>query len=273
MEALCHGGGIVQALNTHVYGNGSQTLVLAHGFGSDQTVWHFLIPFLACYFKVVVFDLVFSPNVDPKLYDPERYDSNFGAYAEDLLCLLDRLNVNKTVYLGHSMSAMVGCIASIQRPHLFQHLILLGGSPRYLNTTRYNGGFTRAELDAFFNQLDQNFSNWVLSFAPIAIGVKDTSAIAEFENSLGRMAPKIAVSVARTVFLSDLRRILPQVVVPSSIIQSRKDFVVPKTVAFYMKKRLGGPARVKILNTEGHFPQLTVYPLLLKVLKRFLHIT
>lgn len=144
---------------------------------------------------------------------------------------------------------------------------------RYLNTTRYNGGFTRAELDAFFNQLDQNFSNWVLSFAPIAIGVKDTSAIAEFENSLGRMAPKIAVSVARTVFLSDLRRILPQVVVPSSIIQSRKDFVVPKTVAFYMKKRLGGPARVKILNTEGHFPQLTVYPLLLKVLKRFLHIT
>ncbi|BBH07509.1 alpha/beta-Hydrolases superfamily protein, partial [Prunus dulcis] len=259
---LCNGGGIVQALNTHVYGNGSQTLVLAHGFGSDQTVWHFLIPFLACYFKVVVFDLVFSPNVR----------SNFGAYAEDLLCLLDHLNVNKTVYLGHSMSAMVGCIASIQRPHLFQHLILLGGSPRYLNTRRYNGGFTRTELDAFFNQINQNFSNWVLSFAPIAIGVKDTSAIAEFENSLGRMTPKIAVSVARTVFLSDLRRILPQVVVPSSIIQSRKDFIVPKTVAFYMKKRLGGPARVKILNTEGHFPQLTVHSLLLKVLKRFLHI-
>lgn len=143
---------------------------------------------------------------------------------------------------------------------------------RYLNKTRYNGGFTRTELDAFFNQINQNFSNWVLSFAPIAIGVKDTSAIAEFENSLGRMTPKIAVSVARTVFLSDLRRILPQVVVPSSIIQSRKDFIVPKTVAFYMKKRLGGPARVKILNTEGHFPQLTVHPLLLKVLKRFLHI-
>jgi pimeloyl-ACP methyl ester carboxylesterase len=96
-----HGGGgsIVQALNTHVYGNGTQTLVLAHGYGSDQTVWHYLIPILACYFKVVVFDLVFSPNLHPKLYDSKRYSSNFNAYAEDLLCLLDALNVKKTIYI------------------------------------------------------------------------------------------------------------------------------------------------------------------------------
>ncbi|CAB4317300.1 unnamed protein product [Prunus armeniaca] len=185
MEALCHGGGIVQALNTHVYGNGSQTLVLAHGFGSDQTVWHFLIPFLACYFKVVVFDLVFSPNVDPKLYDPGRYDSNFGAYAETCCAFLI---ISKSIRLYIWATP---CLPWLDIP---QH-------------NKIQWGLTRAQLDAFFNQIDQNFSNWVLSFAPIAVGVKDTSAIAEFENSLGRMTPKIAVTVARTVFLSDLRRI------------------------------------------------------------------
>ncbi|KAM0980878.1 hypothetical protein ACFX13_014361 [Malus domestica] len=255
MEALCQGGGIVQALNTHVYGNGTQTLVLAHGSGSDRTVWHFLIPFLACYFKVVAF----------------RY-SNFSAYADDLVCLLNHLNVGRTVYMGHSMAAMVGCIASIQRPHLFQHLILLSGSPRYLNTTGYNGGLTRPQLDALFSQIENNFTSWVSSSAPTAIGVNDTSAITEFENSLGRVKPRIAVNVARVVFLSDYRRLLHQVIVPCSIIQSRKDFIVPKSVAFYMKKQLGGPAKVKILNTEGHIPQLTAYPLLLKVLKKQLHI-
>ncbi|TQE10818.1 hypothetical protein C1H46_003518 [Malus baccata] len=239
MEALCHGGGIVQALNTHVYGNETQTLVLAHGFGADQTIWHFLISFLACYFKVVVFDWVYFPNVDPKLYDPKTY-SNFSAYAEDLVCLLDHLNVKKGLYL---------------------------------NTTAYTGGFTRPQLDALFNQIGKNFTSWVPSFAPTPIGVNDTRAITEFENSLGRMSPRIAVRVDRVVFLSDLRRILPQIIVPSSIIQSRKDFIVPKSVAFYMKKKLGGPAKVKILNTEGHFPQLTAYLLLLKVLKKLVHIT
>ncbi|CAN6716782.1 unnamed protein product [Malus baccata var. baccata] len=117
-----------------------------------------------------------------------------------------------TVYLGHSMAAMVGCIASVQRPQLFQHLILLSGSPRYLNTTAYTGGFTRPQLDALFNQIGKNFTSWVPSFAPTPIGVNDTRAITEFENSLGRMSPRIAVRVDRVVFLSDLRRILPQII-------------------------------------------------------------
>lgn len=133
MDTLCdYGGHIVEALNVNVYGNGTQALVLAHGFGADQTLWHYLIPYLACYFKVVVFDLVFSPNVNPDLYNPKKY-SNFNGYVQDLLCLLDQLNVNNTIYLGHSMSAMIGCIAATKRPDLFEHLILLSGSPRWFS--------------------------------------------------------------------------------------------------------------------------------------------
>lgn len=128
MDMLCqHGGeGIIQALNATVHGNGAQTLVLSHGFGLDQNVWHFLIPSLVLYFKVVVFDLIF---VNPNLYDPKKY-SNLNSYALDLVCLLDQLNVKRTIYMGHSMSAMIGCIAATKRPNLFRHLILLGGSPR-----------------------------------------------------------------------------------------------------------------------------------------------
>lgn len=143
---------------------------------------------------------------------------------------------------------------------------------RYLNTTRYTGGFTRPELNAFFNQIYTNFSSWISNFAPLAIGANSTTAIEELEGSLRRMKPEIALSAAETVLLSDLRRILPKVMVPTSIIQSKKDMVVPESVAFYMKRRLGAPAKVTILDTQGHFPQLTVYPLLLKVLRGVLHI-
>ncbi|KAB1222436.1 hypothetical protein CJ030_MR2G028764 [Morella rubra] len=215
MEALSDcTGGIVEALNVNVYGNGTQAMVLAHGYGTDQTLWQYLIPYFACYFKVVVFDLVFSPNVNPSLYDLKRY----------------------------------------------------------LNDKGYNGGFRRAEVDTLFREMDKNFPSWVHSFAPVAVGVNCTAAIAQFRCSLGRMKPKTALSVARTVFLSDLRWVLPQVQVPCTIIQSRKDVIVPQPVAFYMKRKLRGHVGLEILKTEGHFPQLTAFPLLLKVVERVLSI-
>ncbi|XVF07441.1 hypothetical protein REPUB_Repub06bG0139100 [Reevesia pubescens] len=139
MNMVCENGGIVEALKVKIYGNGSQTMVLSHGFGEDQSVWHFLIPMLAYYFKLVVFDMVFSPNVNPKLYDTTRYHSDFNGYADDLVCLLHQLHLKNTIYLGHSMSAMVGCMAAIKSPHLFTHLILLSGSPRYINGVDMRG--------------------------------------------------------------------------------------------------------------------------------------
>ncbi|KAI5560614.1 hypothetical protein POPTR_016G062700v4 [Populus trichocarpa] len=273
MDVLYHehgyGGGTFEALNGRIYGNGTETLVLAHGYGADQSVWYHLIPYLACYFKVVVFDLVFSANVSPGLYNPKKY-SSFKGYASDMVNLLDELRVNETIFVGHSMSAMIGCIASIKRPELFRHLVLLGGSPRYLDEKGYNGGFTRSEINAIFKHMHQNYTSWVQAFAPTAIGMNNTRATTEFKNSLRRMKPRIALSVAKTVFLSDWRSILPEVLVPCTIIQSKRDPIVPNSVAYYMKRNLNGHARVKILDTGGHFPQLTAYNLLLKVLKRFL---
>lgn len=125
-------GGLAQGLNANIIGNGSQALVLAHGFGLDQSVWQFIVPYLALYFKVVVFDLAFAGTVRPALYNSNKY-STYGGYAQDLVQLLEELNIRDSIYLGHSMSAMIGCLAASQKPHLFRQLILLGGSPRSLS--------------------------------------------------------------------------------------------------------------------------------------------
>ncbi|CAN0927522.1 Strigolactone esterase D14 [Linum grandiflorum] len=264
---------IARALNANLYGNGTQTLVLSYGYGLDQNVWHLLLPYLVCCFKVLVFDLAHSPNVaTPGFYDPRKY-STFEGYSQDLVSLLDELELKNTVYLGHSMSALIGCIAATQRPDLFQHLILLSGSPRYINDEGYTGGSQMSQLNALFQTMEADFSNWVRNFAPMAVTVNDTSAIEEFKQSLGKMNPEIAVSVAKAVFLGDLRAVLPKVTVPTSIIQSREDLFVPKFVGHYMKKNLGRPAKLKFLNTEGHFPQLTAHHLVLKALKKFGFIT
>nr|KYP71646.1 Sigma factor sigB regulation protein rsbQ [Cajanus cajan] len=165
------------------------------------------------------------------------------------------------------MSAMIGCLAATKKPQLFQRLVLLAGSPRYLDEEGYEGGFNRSELDKIFESMKQNFSGWVHTFAPNAISANNPSAVAEFEQSLLKMKPQVALSVAKTVFLSDLRWVLPRVHVPCTIIQTRKDPIVPLAVTSYMNKKLGSHSKVKILETQGHFPQLTAYRLLLEALK------
>ncbi|CAL1372306.1 unnamed protein product [Linum trigynum] len=260
-------GGLAATLNANIHGNGTQTLVLSYGYGLDQNVWHLLLPYLVCCFKVLTFDLAFSPNVTPDFYKPDKYSTLHG-YSQDLVNLLDELQLKNTVYLGHSMSAMIGAIAATERPDLFQHLILLSGSPRYLNDSGYYGGSEMPQLNNLFNTMEKNYSNWVRNFAPAAVTVSDKEAIAEFEQSLGRMNPKVAVDVAKAVFLGDLRKVLPEVTVPCSVIQSREDLFVPEFVGHYMQKNLGGAAKVQFLKAQGHFPQLTAHRLLLKALKK-----
>ncbi|TYG54038.1 hypothetical protein ES288_D09G157300v1 [Gossypium darwinii] len=221
METVCEKGGIATALNAKIYGNGSETLVLAHGYGEDQSAWQLLLPLLACYFKVVVFDMVFSPNVNPKLYDPQRYQTDFKGY---------------------------------------------------INDGRYYGGFERSEVNEIYKNIEQNFTGWVQNFAPKAAGQNNTATGAKFEKTLGRMKPYIALTAAKTVFSSDFRHKLPQVMVPCTIIQSKKDVIVPQSVAFYIKNNVGGDATVKILNTEGHFPHLSAHNLLFRVLKETIQI-
>ncbi|GFP84150.1 probable strigolactone esterase d14 homolog [Phtheirospermum japonicum] len=262
--------GLAATLNASTYGNGSQTIVLSHGYGANSSIWHNIIPLLAICFKVLVYDLAFSPNVKTKLYDPARY-SNYSAYAQDLTCILDELKVKKSIFVGHSMSAMIGGIAATQRPGLFKHLVLLNGSPRYLNDekARYKGGFSQYQVDSIFDSIKKNYTAWVQGFAPVAIGVNNKDAILEFKRSLLRLSSQVALSTAKVVFLSDYRDVLPRVGVPTTIIQSQSDTIVPNPVAQYMQRKLGAQAKAKlrILNTTGHFLQLTDPALLVRVLK------
>ncbi|TKY61854.1 strigolactone esterase D14-like [Spatholobus suberectus] len=162
---------------------------------------------------------------------------------------------------------MIRCLATTKKPELFEHLVLLSGSPRYLNKEGYEEGFTRSELNTIFESIKQNFLGWAYNFAPNAINVNNPAAIAEFEHSLLRMKPKVALSIAKIVFLSDLIWVLPRVHVPFTIIQTKKDLIVLVSVAFYLNINLGTLSKVKNLETQGHFPQLTAYRLLLEVLK------
>ncbi|GAU27336.1 hypothetical protein TSUD_05620 [Trifolium subterraneum] len=248
---------ILDALNVHVEGSGDKYLVFAHGFGTDQSAWQRVLPYFTRSYKVILYDLVCAGSVNPDYFDYRRYTA-LDAYVDDLLNILDSLHVTRCAYVGHSISAMIGMLASIRRPELFSKLILIGASPRFLNDgENYHGGFEQGEIEHVFSAMEANYEAWVNGFAPLAVGADVPTAVREFSRTLFNMRPDISLFVSRTVFNSDLRGILGLVKVPCCIMQTARDMSVPAAVATYMKEHLGGKSTVQWLDTEGHLPHLS----------------
>lgn len=260
---------LLEALNVRVVGSGEKILVLAHGFGTDQSAWQRIVPLFAPYYRIILYDLVCAGSVNPDYFDFRRY-TTLDAYVDDLLNILDALGVDRCAYVGHSISATIGILASIRRPELFSKLILIGASPRFLNDKDYHGGFEQGEIEKVFSAMEANYEAWVSGFAPLAVGADVPTAVREFSRTLFNMRPDISLFVCRTVFNSDLRGVLGLVKVPCCVIQTAKDMSVPASVAEYLKTHLGGRTTIEILKTEGHLPHLSAPALLAQVLRRAL---
>ncbi|OMP01827.1 sigma factor sigB regulation protein rsbQ [Corchorus olitorius] len=261
-------GIVEEAHNVKVLGSGERIIVLAHGFGTDQSLWKHLVPHLVDDFRVVLYDNMGAGTTNPEYFDFNRYATLEG-YAYDLLAILEELRIESCVFVGHSVSAMIGAVASISRPDLFSKIIMISGSPRYLNDVDYYGGFEQEDLDQLFEAMGSNYKAWCSGFAPLAVGGDmESVAVQEFSRTLFNMRPDIALSVAQTIFQSDMRQILNLVTVPCHILQSMKDLAVPVVVSEYLHQNLGGESIVEVMSSDGHLPQLSSPDIVIPVLLR-----
>src|ERR671933_1886619 len=219
--------------NVNVLGSGSQTIIFAHGFGSDQTAWRHQVEAFKSDYRIVLFDHVGAGKSDFSAYSPRRYSSLYS-YAEDLLDLCAELKLTRCILVGHSVSGMVSLLAALVEPQCFSKLIFISASPRYLNDDGYVGGFEQSDLDALYAAMSANYYAWASGFAPIAMGHPDRPELAtEFANTLSAIRPDIAQAVARMIFQSDHRSELPRLTVPTVVLQSYNDIAVPPEVGQY----------------------------------------
>ncbi|KAJ9170602.1 hypothetical protein P3X46_018698 [Hevea brasiliensis] len=261
-------GIVEEAHNVRILGSGDQVIVLAHGFGTDQSVWKYLVPHLEGDYRVILYDNMGAGTTNPEFYDFSRYSSIDG-FVYDLLAILEELQVKSCIFIGHSFSGMVGAIASLSRPDLFSKLIMLSATPRLLNGENYYGGFEQEDVEEIFEGVRSNYKAWCSGFAPMVVGGDmESLAVQEFTRTLFNMRPDIALSLAEVVFLTDMRHILPSVTVPCHILQTAKDMAVPMAVSEYLHQHIGGQSIIEIMPTSGHLPQLSspdiVIPMILK---------
>jgi sigma-B regulation protein RsbQ len=242
--------------NVHVTGAGSRAIVFAHGFGCDQNMWRFMVPAFERDFRVVVFDHVGAGGSDLSAYDPAKY-STLEGYAADVIEILTALDVGPAIFVGHSVSAMIGVLASIRAPALFERLVLVGPSPRYIDDGAYAGGFTAKQIDELLEFLDDNYLGWSQAMAPTIMGTPERPELGEeLANSFCRTDPDIAKAFARVTFTSDNREDLGRVTVPTLILQCSEDAIAPAEVGHYVSRNIPG-SRLVMLQATGHCPNLS----------------
>lgn len=255
--------------NVTVLGRAAQPMLFAHGYGCDQTMWRFVTPAFVDDYQIVLFDHVGSGRSDLSAYSPAKY-SSLGGYADDVLEICAELDLQRVIFVGHSVSAMIGVLAAIKAPECFDRLILVGPSPCYINNGSYVGGFTRKDIDDLLEFQDSNFLGWSSNLAPVIMGNQNRPELSdELFNSFCRTDPDIAKQFAAVTFLSDNRADLPKVRTPALILQCQEDAIAPLIVGQYVHDHLPG-SQLVILNATGHCPHLSAPDETIAAMKRFL---
>ena len=233
-----------------------QPILFAHGFGCDQNMWRFVAPRFEDEFRVVLFDHVGSGGSDLAEYDAGKYGSLDG-YATDVIEICDELGLRDVVFVGHSVSAMIGLLAAKRRPDIFDKLVMVGPSPRYIDDADYVGGFSQDDIDDLLASLDSNYLGWSSAMAPVIMGNADRPELGEeLTESFCRTDPAIARDFARVTFLSDNRADLAEVRVPVLVLQCRDDAIAPVSVGEYVRDALP-QAQMVVLDATGHCPNLS----------------
>ena len=250
---------ILERNNVKVFGNGATTLLFAQGFGCDQTMWRYLTPQFQDKYKIVLFDYVGSGKSDLAFYDIERY-SSFNGYAQDIIDVCNALSLTDVVLIAHSVSCMIGVMASINMPGIFKSMILIAPSARYINDTGYTGGFELRDMDDIIETMESNYAGWANFIAPVIMknAEQKPELAKELQERFCDNDHEVNKRFARLTFYSDSRYELLKVNIPTLILQCSEDAVAPETAGIYIYENITGSQYIK-MQAIGHCPHMS-YP-------------
>jgi sigma-B regulation protein RsbQ len=247
---------VVKRNNINVFGKGEETIMFGHGFGCDQKMWRFVAPAFQQQYRIVLFDHVGAGESDLSAYDRDKYSTLHG-YASDIVEICQHLDLQDVIFVGHSVSAMMGALSAIKNPRLFKKLILIGPSPCYINDGDYIGGFDRADILTMLAFMEHDYIGWADTFAPLIMGNPDHPSLGEeLAKSFCDTDPDIAKHFAQVTFLSDNRPDLPKLDTESLIMQCAEDVIAPAEVGAYVHRAIKNSTLVE-LKATGHCPNLS----------------
>lgn len=233
-------------------------------------MWRFVAPAFADRYQVVLFDYVGSGKSDLSAYDERRYGSLNG-YAQDVIEICEALDLRDVIFVGHSVSGVIGALAANRAPERFERLILVAPSASYINDPPdYVGGFERPDIEGLLEMMDKNYLGWASFLAPAVMKNPDQSELTtELEQSFCATDPKIARRFAEITFLSDNRSDFSKLSVPALIMQCTDDMIAPLPVGEWLAHQI--PQNTfRLMEATGHCPHMSAPAETIEVMNEYL---
>ena len=247
---------VLQRNNVTVQGEGNKVLVFAHGFGCDQNAWNYIKNFFIEEYKLVLLDFVGAGKSDLLSYDPQKYASLEG-YVTDVIEVCDELGLRNAVFIGHSVSCMIGALASIKRPDMFKKLVFICPSPCYISKDDFESAFDQDTIDGLLEVMEEDYITWARETAPTIMNAQNGVGLTnELSGSFCSIDPIIAKQFAQVTFLSDNRKDLPLIPVGSLTIQCSDDMIAPISIGRYINENAPNNT-LKVLMAHGHCPHMS----------------
>lgn len=261
---------VLERNNVKIIGSGEQTILCAHGFGCEQSMWQYITPFYEGDYKIVLFDYVGAGQSDITAYNFQKYGSLEG-YKQDVLDIIDELKLEKIIFFGHSISSMVGMLAAIEKPNRFEKLIMIGPSPCYLNTTDgFKGGFNKSDIEDLLEMMEMNFTGWASYMAPVGMGAETSIELTnDLESVFVSTNPQIAREFAEVTFFSDYRNRLRELTTETLILQCAEDSIVPFHIGQYLEEQILN-SELRVLDVKGHYPHISHPELTVNEINKYL---
>lgn len=259
---------VLKRNNVHIFGKG-KPLIFAHGYGLNQNMWRHITPAFMETHQIILFDHVGSGLSDINSYNKTKYNSLHG-YAADLIEICETLKLEKPIFIGHSVSAMIGLLATIQKPDLFEKIILIGPSACYLNRDDYVGGFNQEDIEGLLETIDADYLGWAKAMAPALMNNPQQPILAEeLADTFCQVDPVIASHFARVTFLTDNRFHMNKIKIPTLIMQASDDLVAPVSVGQFLQDNIAHSVLIKMKAT-GHFPSMSAPEETINAIKSFI---
>lgn len=255
--------------NITITGSGETPMLLAHGYGCDKNIWRHLIPAFEKTHKLILFDHVGFGESSLSAYTPEKYNA-LQAYADDIIEICETLELREVIFVGHSVSAVIGALATIKKPEYFSKLVLVAPSPRYINDAGYTGGFQAQEINDLLAALSSDFFSWSSVMAPVIMGNSGIPALSdELTESFCRTSPEVAENFARMMFLADSRQDIPKITIKTLILQCTDDVIAPLEVGYYLHRNIP-ESTLYVMKATGHCPHVSAPQETIAAIRNFL---
>lgn len=255
--------------NLRVLGRGTRPLVFSHGLGGDQTAWRSVWPAFEADHRIVLLDHVGSGQSDAAAYDPVRHGSLHG-YGADLAEILETLDLDDCVLVGHSAGAMISILADLAAPGRVSGLVLICPSARYMDDAGYRGGFSQVDIEMLLSMVDSDFLGWSRAAAPGIMGHPERPDLSEaLADGFERIDRGVARAFARAVFRSDHRADVARCATPALVLQARDDIIVPAEAACWLAATLP-KGEFRVMEATGHCPHMSAPDETIAAIRSFL---